>query len=146
MKKINIRKTYYLVRHRYLTMNNVVIAVALLIGAGWAWGSVGVMQRNFDLQKDLDTQSRQLVLAQLQTDNLAYEQRYFKSSEYQELAIRDRMGLALPGEKALILPPNSTAATNADKQLTGNSEEQSAKQVSKLELWMNFLFGANHER
>jgi hypothetical protein len=146
MKKINIRKTYYLVRHRYLTMNNVVIAVALIIGAGWAWGSVGMMQRNFELQKELDAHSRQLVLAQLQTDNLAYEQRYYKSSEYQELAIRDRMGLAMPGEKALILPPNSTAAKNADTTQTGDTTSKEASvPPSNFELWMNFLFGSRNE-
>ena len=50
MKKINIRKIYYHLRHRYLTLNNVVIAVALMIGLGWAWGSIGMMQRNFALQ------------------------------------------------------------------------------------------------
>src|SRR3954471_12874792 len=101
MKKTNIRKIYYHVRYRYLTMNNVVIAIALVIGAGWAWGSVEMMQRNFDLQKDVDGKARQLQLVDLQTQNLAYEQRYYKSAEYQELAVRARLGLAKPGEKAI---------------------------------------------
>jgi len=142
MKKINIRKTYYLIRHRYLTMNNMVIAVALIIGAGWAWGSVQMMQRNFDLQKEIDDKKRQLVLIQLQTDMLGYEQRYFNSSEYQELAIRERMGLAMPGEKVLILPPNSTAAQKADQLISNDTTSQKiTAPPSNFELWMNFLFG-----
>lgn len=145
MKKINIRKTYYLIRHRYLTLNNVVIAVALVIGAGWAWGSVEMMQRNFGLQKEVDDKKRQMVLAELQTETLAYEQRYYKSSEYQELAIRDRMGLAMPGEKALVLPPNSSAAKNADQLLANDTaDKEAAKPPSNFELWMNFLFGSRN--
>ena len=123
-------------------MNNVVIGVALLIGAGWAWGSVGMMQRNFDLQKEVDSKSRQLTLVELQTQNLAYEQRYYKSGEYQELAVRARLGLVKPGEKAIILPPNSEAAKNADSLLTKHTV-QSVEVIDNLQLWVNFLFGGN---
>jgi hypothetical protein len=143
MKKINVRKTYYLIRHRYFTMNNMVIAVALLIGVGWAWGSVQMMQRNFELQKEIDDKRRQLTLVQLQAETITYEQKYYKSSEYQELAIRDRLGLAMPGEKALILPPNSSAAKNADTLLAAETSRQdTATPPSNFELWMNFLFGS----
>jgi hypothetical protein len=142
MKKTNIRKIYYHVRYRYLTMNNVVIAIALMIGAGWAWGSVEMMQRNFDLQKGVDDKSRQLQLVDLQTQNLAYEQRYYKSAEYQELAIRARLGLAKPGEKAIILPPNSETAKKADTLLT-NRTVQTTVPTDNFQLWMNFLFGGN---
>jgi cell division protein FtsB len=142
MKKTNIRKIYYHVRYRYLTMNNVVIAIALTIGAGWAWGSVEMMQRNFTLQKDVDGKARQLQLVDLQTQNLAYEQRYYESAEYQELAIRARLGLAKPGEKAIILPPNSDVAKKADTLLTQRAV-QATEPVDNVQQWMNFLFGGN---
>lgn len=142
MKKINIRKIYYLVRHRYLTVNNMVIVVALVVGAGWVWGSMEMMQRNFGLQKEINDKKRQLTLVQLQAETLGYEQRYYGSSEYQELAIRERLGLAMPGEKVLLLPANSSAAKNAD-QLLANTTAQGEADVppSNFELWMNFLFG-----
>lgn len=142
MKKINIRKLYYHIRYRYLTMNNVVIGVALIIGAGWAWGSVEMMQRNFDLQKEIDNKSRQEKLVDLQTQNLIYEQRYYKSSEYQELAVRARLGLAMPGEKAVILPPNSDVAKNADALLT-KKVIQPVVSANNFQQWMNFLFGGS---
>lgn len=140
MKKTNIRKIYYHIRYRYLTMNNVVVGVALIIGAGWTWGSVSMMQRNFDLQKDVDGKAQQLKLIDLQTQNLAYEQRYYKSSEYQELAVRARLGLAKPGEKAIILPPNSDTAKNADKLLTKRTV-RTVESTDNVQQWMNFLFG-----
>jgi hypothetical protein len=76
MAKINIRRIYYHIRHRYVTPNNLVIAVAFVIGIGWAWGSVGVMQRNFDLQKEIDHKQREQLLLELETENLAYQKNY----------------------------------------------------------------------
>lgn len=145
MKKINIRKFYYHLRYRYFTMNNVVIGIALLIGAGWAWGSIEMMQRNYDLQKELDTRARQQKLVELETGNLALQQKYYQSSEYQELAVRERIGLVNPGEKALILPPNTQAAKDADNIVTGKSP-QSVEPTSNFQQWMNFLFGGNRQR
>lgn len=144
MKKINIRRLYYHIRHQYLTMNNVVIAVALMIGAGWAWGSIGMMQRNYDLQKEVDTKARQLKLAELQVQNLKYKQNYYQSLEYQELEVRQRLGLANPGEHALILPPNSQAAKAADAT-TSQPVAATHKPVSPFQQWMNFLFGGNRQ-
>jgi cell division protein FtsB len=143
MKKINIRKFYYHLRHRYLTMNNVVIAVALIIGASWAWGSIGVMQRNYGLQKELDAKSRQEKLAELEAQSLTYEQKYYQSSEYKEISARKYLGLAAPGEKVLILPPNTDAA----KTVTTTAPKSTVKQQppSSIEQWTNFLFGGNHK-
>lgn len=142
MPKINIRRIYYHIRHRYVTPNNLVIAVAFVIGLGWAWGSVGVMQRNFDLQKEIDHKQRQQLLLDLETENLAYQQNYYKTAEYQELAARERLGLGMAGEKVLILPPNSEAATRADSDLRQQSTV-AEKPPTNLTQWMNFLFGGN---
>jgi hypothetical protein len=142
MQKINIRKLYYHARHRYFTLNNVVIAVALVIGASWAWGSIGMMQRNYALQKEIDTKHREQTLAGLEVQNLAFEQKYYQSSEYQELAMRERLGVGNPGEKALVLPSNSRTAKTADAE----QEKTSVKLVpeSNFQQWMGFLFGADH--
>lgn len=145
MQKINIRKLYYHVRHYYLTMENMVILVAIVIGGSWAWGSIGVMERNYELQKEIDTKTRQQKLAELEVQNLAYQQKYYQSSEYQELAVRSRLGLAGPGEKALILPPNSQAAKNADN-VTTDKAQAPLQPMSNFQQWMNFLFGGNRPK
>ena len=144
MKKINIRKWYYHFRHRYVTMNNVVIAVALVIGASWTWGSIGMMQRNYNLQKEVDGKKREQQLADLEVQTLTYQQNYYKSSEYQDLAMRERLGVGDAGEKALILPPNSQAAKDADK-LGGQKRTAVVVPESNFQQWANFLFGAKHD-
>ena len=139
MRKINTQKIIYHVRHRYLTLNNVVILVAFVIAAGWVWASLGAMQRNYGLQKDIDLKKRQLQLTQLQRDNLSLQKNYYQTIEYQELAVRDSLGLVRPGEHALVLPPNSEAALKED---AAKKAPQTAQiETSNLEQWVNFLFG-----
>lgn len=145
MKKIKIRHIYYVITHKYLTTSNAVIGIALMIAAGFVWGSMGVMQRNYNLQKELDDKSRQLIVAQLDTDNAKLEQRYYNTNEYKELAVRERLGLGTPGESVIILPPNTRVAKEADKNLTAVTTVKQAP-ISNFEQWMNFLFGRNSKR
>lgn len=142
MQKINIRRFIYRLRHDYITPNNVVIAVAFVIGAGWVWGSIGAMQRNFDLQKAVDAKQRQEQLLDLETQSLAFEQNYYKTAEYQELAAREHLGLAMAGEKVLILPPNSAAAKAVDAP-KAKASAVPAKPPTHFVQWLDFLFGAN---
>lgn len=136
MKKINIRKIIYHIRHRYLTLNNAVIVVAFLIAASWVWGSLGMMERNYGLQREVDAKKRELRLTELQRDTLAFENRFVTTAEYQELAVRESLGLVRPGEKVLILPDNVAKADRVEA-----TPLPVAIQPSNIEQWVNFLFG-----
>lgn len=142
MKKIDIRRKYYKFKQDYFNLNNAVIAIAFIIAANWVWGSMVVMQRNFSLQKELDDKSRQLIVAELDTANAKLEQRYYKTDEYKELAVRARLGLVSPGERVLILPPNSKEVKDADIAFL-NKPSDKIDSISNFEQWMNFLFGGN---
>ena len=143
MKNINTRKLYYHFRHHYLTMNNVVIAVAFVIAASWVWGSIDMMQRNYTLQKEVDSKQRQKELAELEVQSMAYQKQYHQSSEYQELAARDNLNLADPGEKVLILPPNSKAASESGE--VASRASRNIVPPSNFQQWANFLFGGNRQ-
>ena len=143
MKKTKIRRLFYLLKHDYLTVNSAVIFFGLIIACAWIWGSLQMMQRNHALQKQLDDKERQLIVAQLDTQNAQLEQRYFKTNEYKELAVRERLGLAIPGESVLILPSNSAAVTEASQQSDAISTSNFDATVSNFTQWMNFLFGNN---
>jgi len=139
MKNRKIQKTLYALRHKYLTFNNVIIVVAFVIAAGWVWGSLEVMQRNYSLQKEVDFKRRQLELTELQRDSLSLQNRYYQTDEYKELAARQSLGLVRPGERVLILPTNSDAAKaiDAPKEQVAVAQET----ASNFEQWLNFLFG-----
>jgi hypothetical protein len=100
------------------------------------------MQRNYDLQKEVDFKKRQLQLAELETRSLELAKRYYGTREYQELAVREDLGLASSGERVLILPPNSQAATDADVAATSRPTADILP-LSNLEQWSRFLFGGN---
>jgi len=144
MKKINIRRLVYHLKNDYFTLNNAVLLLAFVVSANWIWGSLEVMQRNYSLQKQLDDKKRQLIITQLDTDNAKLEQRYYKTEEYKDLAVRQRLGLVDSGESVLILPENSEVAKNIDKKTTSSTSQPT--EISNFDQWMNFLFGANNKR
>ena len=131
--------------HEHGSMNNIVIAIALVVAGSWAWGSISTMQRNFALQKAVDAQTRELEVATLEVQKLQFEQNYYNSDEYKDLAAREYLGLAGQDEKVLLLPPNSPAVKQetaaAEKQATAVAVSTTAAQ-SNFEQWMVFLSGA----
>jgi len=137
------RRAAYRARHDYATPGNLVVAVALLLALTFVWSSLGVMQRNYALEKELDAQKQQLQLAQLQTANDKLEQSYYKTAEYQQLAARQDLGLALPGEKLLVLPANSHAAIQADSEQ--GTVAVPVADTNNFEQWINFLFGGDNQ-
>jgi cell division protein FtsB len=137
MPKINTKKVFYNLRWRYITLNNVILAIAFVIGANWVWGSIEMMQRNYTLQRTLDLRQREQTLAELEVATLAFEKRYYESDEYKELAARQHLGLAAPGEKVLILPPAEPV------EPTKTAQVRPIKSPSNYQQWMNFLLGKN---
>ncbi|HXH27138.1 MAG TPA: hypothetical protein VNG90_04525 [Candidatus Acidoferrum sp.] len=123
-----------------LTINNGVLFVALLITANWVWGTVVALQNNFLLQEQVDTLIQQNSYYALQNQTLQLQQNYYKTNEYVELAARTWLGKASPGEKVLILPPNTVSDTVPDS--TKPTTTPLAKR-SNFEQWMYFLFGKN---
>ena len=137
MNKLKLKRLIYRIQHDYLTLNNVVIAAAILIAMSWAWGSIESMQKNYELQRSIDNKRQQVEIEKLQVALLEYESKYYQSEEYQELTIRQRTGKGLPGEKQLITQ-SFESATPAQKLAS------SAKRTdSNFQQWMNFLFGGN---
>lgn len=138
MNKIKLKQLTYLIRRDYLTVNNVIVIVAIFIAANWAWGSIGSMQKNYELQQLVDTKKQQVEIAELQTNLLEYESKYYSSSEYLDLTIRERMGLGTPGERLLILP----STDELDKEELKPGTPKSTSQSSNFQQWMNFLLGS----
>lgn len=136
-----IRRTIYHIRYHYPTRE---VVTVLLVGVAivwFIWGSVQAMQRNYELRKVVEDKRRTAQITELEMKTLEYEQRYLQSEEYKKLAVRERLGYGDPGEKVLILPTNSLAATAADQGTATQAKEQ--PRPSNLSQWGNFLFGGN---
>lgn len=130
-----LKRLTYRVRKDYLTLNNLVFAAAILISLSWTWSSIEVMQQNYELQQAVDTKKQQLAIEELRVANLELESTYYNSLEYQELAVRERLGKGLPGESVLIVPSTDRAESAAVD--SGSIQSQ----PSNFQEWMNFILG-----
>ena len=122
----------------FITLNNGILAVALLITVSWVWGTVDAIERNFTLQQQVDSITQQNGYAELENETLKFQQAYYKTNEYLELSARERLNKALPGEKVLILPPNTISSTPPTEV---KSTVVPLSKRSNFEQWMYFLFG-----
>lgn len=122
----------------YVTIQNSALALGLLIAASWIWGTVGTLNRNFQLQQEVDQLDAQIELAKLQNQNLSYQNNYYNSSEYLELSARELLGKVAPGEKIIILPDSSKVT---DKKTATAKTSVSTEKPSNFSQWMDFLFG-----
>ncbi len=132
MKPRQIKQTF----RNYYTLNNIVSAVALLLAASLLWGTVQAMQSNFRLQHQLDAAKQNAEVLNLEAQNLAYENKYYASNEYLDLAVRERFGKAPAGESMLLLPANTVNDTNQPSPASKH-----VPQPSNFQAWMDFLFG-----
>jgi len=138
--KTKIRRIKYKISHDFMTLNNMVILVAGVIALSWAWGSVMAMQKNYELQQELDLKNRDKLVAEIQYETLQYEQKYIQSSEYQEIAARDKLGLVKPGEQVLLFPDDGTSESANSSESNSSSTKTEDSNFSQ---WVNFLFGGN---
>lgn len=127
-------KTIYHLR-RYATLNNAAVAVAALIALSWLWGTVTTLQKNFSLQQEVDSLDQDVQIAELQNDSLRFQQQYLRSDEYLELAAREKLGKAAPGEKVIILPETPEIDDVSPSSATPVTEP------SNFQQWMRFFFG-----
>lgn len=122
------------------TLNNGVLVVAVLIASTWVWSTVEAIQHNFKLQQQVDALSQQITIDELQNKTLQLQRSYYNSDQYLELSARERLGLANPGEKVLILPANTVKQIDATTTQTASSGETIGDR-SNFAQWMYFLFG-----
>ena len=137
MKIQEIKTQIYRLKFKFnkqvLTGNNIFIATVVFFAVIWVWGNISVMEKNYSLQKKLELKKREQLIGEIEYETLKYEQQYLKSTEYQELAARSKLGLADKGEKVLIL----------DKYPEEAKKENKVEKQSNFKQWVNFLFGGN---
>lgn len=120
-----------------MTLNNGVLLVALFITVSWVWGTVDAIQQNFVLQQQVDTLSQEIGYQDLENQTIVFQNQYYNSNEYLELAARDHLNKANAGEKLLILPPATVSDTASTQAVTTTP----ISKRSNFQQWLYFLFG-----
>ena len=126
-------------------VRNVVLYVFALIVLAITWSTVKTIQSNYDLQKQISLLKQQNDILALQNSNQRLQNRYYQTDSYQELAARQNLGLAAPGEKILLVPKKialkyagSTTEAIAEQATTSDNRSRYTKNI---EAWRDFLLG-----
>jgi len=135
--RTTLRRFNYKLKHDFLTVENIVLLLAIILCLVCTYQSIVSMSRNWELSEKLTSEKRELELLSIEVETAELENQYLASNEYQELIARKNLDKALPGEKMVVLPEN-TEASKSKHQKT--KTPQAEKSYSNLEKWMMYLF------
>ena len=114
--------------------------VALLV----TWSSLGAIEQNYNLEKEVSQLQQQVKVQQLENNNLALQNQYYNSNEYLELQSRLLLGKAAPGEKEIIVPDSVALSNSVDvsnqTNLTATTTPTQPFYQRNFQAWMNFFF------
>lgn len=136
--KTKYRRLIYKLKHDYLSVENVVLVLAVFLCLMWTYQSIMAMSRNWDLTERLTTEKKALELLNVEVEAAELENEYYKSDEYQELLARKYLDKQFSGEKMVVMPENSETARNKYKIAT--ITERTEKNYSNIEKWIMYLF------
>lgn len=119
---------------KHATLNNVLLIAVMVLALSWTWSTIGALNRNYELEQELNQANLETDILELQNENLRLEQAYFQTDEYLELQSRSLLNRAWEGEHLVILPKAEGSADSEPDQKVSDDK-------SNLEKWMDFLFG-----
>ena len=135
--KLKWRRLKFKLKHDFLSVENVVLVLAVGLCLMWTYQSVAAMSRNWELTERLTAEKKELELLNIEVEAGELENEYYKSSEYQELLARKYLDKKLPGENMVVMPENSEAAQNKHNVVIAKQRDRS---YSNFEKWMMYLF------
>lgn len=137
--KNKLRRLGYKLKHDFLSGENVVLVLAVVMCLTWTFQSIQAMTRNWSLTERLNSEQKTLQLLEVEIEAAELENEYYKSAEYQELAARRLLNKQLPGEHKVELPANSEEVKNKHKTVEVATASE-PKEYSNLEKWLMYLF------
>ncbi len=120
------------------------LVIALMV----SWSSVKAIDTNYGLQKQISEIQQQNAVQQLANENQKLENEYFNTPQYLDIAARQDFGLALPGEKILLVP--QTVAMTHTVMLPQDMAKPPSIPKSKpayqrhFQAWMDFFFHSSN--
>jgi hypothetical protein len=119
---------------KHLSLNNIVLVIALVLALSWAWSTINVLSKNYDLERQVEQARLDAEIMKLQNENLRLEQTYYQTDEYLELSARKLLNKAEQGEHLVILP-------RAAEEASTTPTPTMVIEKSNFEQWIDFLFG-----
>ncbi len=143
-----IKSFWYQQKARLSDPRNIGLYIFALIVLAITWSGVKTIQTNYGLQKKVATLKQQIAVLKLQNDNTGLQNQYLGTDQYLELAARQDLGLAAPGEQILLVPKD-VAMKYVDPALAAKAQaaviqpDKRSKYAKNFDDWRNFLLGRN---
>ena len=106
------------------------------------YSSARVIQTNYALQKQLEHLRAENEVTRIENDNIRLRNQYYNTPQYLEVAARQNLGLATPGETVLLVP-KETAMRHTVPMPQSMQRATPAKDLpswqQNLRDWTNFL-------
>lgn len=134
--RAKLRRLSYKLKHN-LSIENIVLIVAVIMCLTWTYQSIAAMSRNWTLTDRLATVNRERTILELEVETMELENSYYASDEYQELLARKHANKQLPGEHLVYLPDNSETAKTKHATTTTTAKPT---EYSNFDKWIRFLF------
>lgn len=129
---------------KFLDSKTAVTGLFLVVAISLMFNTLKVIQRNYELQQQLDTLADEVALIEVENQNLKFNIQYYETDAYLEVEAKRRFNLAEAGEKVILLPKDGDLP---QEQLRTRVEEQQATQPQyeqNLDKWRAFLFGGSN--
>ena len=117
----------------------IVFAVIVLLTT---WSGIKSIQTNYGLQKQISGLRQQNSVSELQNNNLQLQNQYFDSNQYLELAARQNFGLAVNGEKEIVVPVSVAMAYTTELPTTTKVDatvNQQPAYQQNFQSWVDFF-------
>jgi cell division protein FtsB len=141
-----LEKLKSFINHRWLTqfrdVRVVGLVIFLVVVLMVSWSGSKVIQRNYELQKQISELRQENAVQQLADNNLTLENQYYNSEQYLELKARQDFGLGAKGETELVVPKEVAMAyvtpVSAPKQSLSPVIQQPVYQRN-FQAWVDFF-------
>lgn len=109
-----------------------------------SWSGVRAIDTNYGLQKQISKLEQRNDVEKLANRNIELQNQYFETPQYLELAARQNFGLALPGEKEVLVPKqvalaNTVNLANQEKDQTAQTKAKQPSYQRNFQAWINFF-------
>ncbi|MBQ3297064.1 hypothetical protein IJH01_03010 [Candidatus Saccharibacteria bacterium] len=137
--KNSLRRMNFKVKRDFLTVENVVLILAIVLCLTWTYQTIAAMSRNWELSERLTEERKNLELISLEVEAAELTNEYYKSNEYQELMARRNLDKKLDGENMVVMPENSEEAKNKHQEESKVAADEEPE-YTNFEKWMMYLF------
>ncbi len=138
MKKTNIFKNDL---KQFFTLNNLLYFLAVGVAFFVAWKTVIVIQENYALQKKVDALKDKVAILELENEKLVFNNEYYRTDSYLELAARDKFNKKAPGERVIYVPRYELQEEDVTAVPEDNTSDDKSEREKNIEQWLYFLFG-----